>query len=104
MDAATAIRRVRRRRGLSLRELARRAGTSHSTLSAYEGARVVPSVATLNRVLRAAGYSAGLELIPEPGGPDPEARGRELVEVLELAEEFPARHAPEIEYPRFEAP
>lgn len=46
--------------GLSLAELAKRAGTSAATLHAYEHGRVQPRIDTLQRVLRAAG--AGLEL------------------------------------------
>ena len=103
MQAAILIRRARARAGLSLRELARRAGTSHSTLSAYETGRKVPSVETLDRVIRAAGFHADVELEHEVGGADREARGRELVEVLELAALFPARHAATLDFPRFGA-
>src|SRR6185436_5861983 len=101
MDAAATLRAARRRAGLSLRELARRAGTSHSTLSAYETGRKVPTVETLDRIVRAAGFVAGVDLEPDVGGPDRGARGRELVEVLELAALFPARHAATLDFPRF---
>jgi transcriptional regulator with XRE-family HTH domain len=84
-----------------LRALADRASTSHSTLAAYEAGRKVPSIDTLARVVRAAGFDLGVELTPAVGGPDAKARGRELVEVLELAELFPARHARHLEYPPF---
>lgn len=98
MDAELLIRRARKRAGLTLRELARRAGTSHSTLAAYEHGRVVPTVDTLDRVLRAAGFAADVELAPRVTDPpgDRAARGRELIEALELAAMFPARHAPSI--------
>lgn len=101
MNAAAALRRARSGAGLSLRELARRAGTSHATLVAYEAGRKAPSVETFDRVMRAAGYVVNLELTPVVGGPDPAERGRELVEVLELAARFPARHSQTLEYPRF---
>jgi transcriptional regulator with XRE-family HTH domain len=101
MKASSLVHRVRARSGLSLRELARRAGTSHSTLSAYETGRKVPSVETLDRIVRAAGFVADVDLEPDVGGPDRGARGRELVEVLELAAMFPARHARTLEVPRF---
>ena len=101
MDAALTLRRTRRRSGLSLRALAERAGTSHSTLSAYESGRKVPTVETLDRIVRAAGFELGVELTPAVGGADRAARGRELVEVLELAAQFPARHAPELDFPAF---
>jgi transcriptional regulator with XRE-family HTH domain len=58
MEAATVLRRARRRSRLTLRELAGRAGTSHATLSAYEAGRKVPTVATLDRIVRAAGSSS----------------------------------------------
>jgi len=103
VNASSLIHQVRSRAGLSLRELARRAGTSHSTLSAYEKGRKVPTVETLDRIVRAAGFVAGVELEPDVGGPDRSARGRELVEVLELAAMFPARHAATLEFPRFGA-
>jgi len=91
VDAATILRDARRRSGLSLRVLARRAGTSHSTLAAYESGRVTPTVDTLDRIVRAAGFTIASGLTP---GVAPEAdRAEELLAVLELAEQFPARHA-----------
>jgi transcriptional regulator with XRE-family HTH domain len=45
---------ARERAGLSRAELARRAGTSRPTLSAYEHGRVSPSLQTLERILAAA--------------------------------------------------
>jgi len=104
MNAATILRSTRHRAGLSLRALARRAGTSHATLAAYEAGRKVPSVQTLDRIVRSAGFELEIGVGPAVGGPDPAARGRELVEVLELAELFPARHAATLEYPIFGAP
>lgn len=101
MQATHALRSARHRAGLSLRALAGRAGTSHSTLAAYESGRKTPSVDTLDRVLRAAGYELRAELSPAVGGPDAAARGRELVEVLDLAARFPARHSPTLTFPRF---
>ncbi len=101
MNAAVTLRTARRRAGLSLRSLAARAETSHSTLAAYEQGRKVPTVETLDRIVRAAGYELEVGLTPGVGGPDRTARGRELVEVLELAAQFPARHAPGLTFPRF---
>ena len=95
------LRRARRRSGLSLRGLAARADTSHSTLSAYEAGRKVPTVETFDRIVRAAGYDLEIGLTPRVGGGDQTARGRELVEVLELAAQFPARHTATLEFPRF---
>jgi transcriptional regulator with XRE-family HTH domain len=103
MDAADILRRARARSGLSLRALAERSATSHATLSAYEAGRVVPRVDTLQRILRAAGYSADVVLRRRPDATpgEREAKGRELVQVLDLAGHFPARHAPTLEFPPF---
>lgn len=77
-----------------MRRFARLAGTSHATLSAYESGAKVPTVATLARIVRSAGFALDLELSPVAGGPDRAARGRELAAVLDLADLFPARHEP----------
>jgi transcriptional regulator with XRE-family HTH domain len=103
MGAAAILRTPRRRAGLTLRQLAARAGTSHATLAAYEAGRKAPTVDTFERVLRAAGYEMTSELQPVVGGRDPAARGRELVEVLDLAARFPARHDRALRFPRFGA-
>ena len=42
-----------------------------------------------------------VELRPRVGGPDPGDRGRELVEVLDLAAQFPARHEQHLRAPVF---
>lgn len=92
---------ARQRAGLTLRELGARAGTSHSTLAAYGTGRVVPSVDTMERIVRAAGFSIDARLerrVREANGLD---RGEELVEVLNLAEQFPARHTETLQAPVF---
>jgi transcriptional regulator with XRE-family HTH domain len=101
MDADQLLRVARRRAGLSLRELALRAGTSHATLAAYEAGRKRPGADTLDRVLAAAGVERTAELRPAVGGADRSARGRELIDALELAAMFPARHDPELAAPVF---
>lgn len=93
------MRTARRRAGLSLRELAARAGTSHSALAAYESGRVVPRTDTFTRILTAAGFDVSVSLTPRIA--DDHERGRELIDALDLAEHFPARHSPTIEYPVF---
>ena len=93
MEASNLLRTARERAGLSQRELAKRAGTSHSTLSAYERGRIVPSVDTLDRLLRSAGFESEVRLerrVREFDGLD---RGEELVRALELAAQFPRRAA-----------
>jgi transcriptional regulator with XRE-family HTH domain len=101
MITPTILRRARHRAGLSQRELARRAGTSHATISAYEAGAKVPSVETLARLVRAAGFVLQVDLARRITEPDRTARGRELVEVLELAALFPARHDPDLRAPIF---
>ncbi len=101
MQAALILRQARYQGGFSLRTLASRAETSHSALAAYESGRKVPSVETLERIVRAAGYDLGIEFTPRVGGADPAARGRELAEVLDLAELFPARHSETLAFPPF---
>ncbi|MGI9328800.1 MAG: helix-turn-helix domain-containing protein [Pseudomonadales bacterium] len=98
---AATLRRARRQRGLSLRALAERAATSHATLAAYERGRKSPGAATLLRVLEACGYGIDIELSPRIRSRDGLARGKELQQVLELAEQFPARVSRTLNAPRF---
>lgn len=56
MRDATIIATARRRSGLSQRELARRAGTSQPTLSAYEHGAKSPTLAVLDRLIRVSGH------------------------------------------------
>lgn len=103
MRIGIALRRAREHAGLSQQELARRAGTSQATISAYENGAKEPSLRTLDRVLAA----AGARLAVEPGAPgwhrDPDEAGRRFVEVLELAEALPARRRGTLRYPRLPA-
>lgn len=103
MRVGTVLRRARQRAGLSQEELARRAGTSQATISAYENGAKEPSLRTLDRVLAA----AGARLTLAPGAPgwlrDPEVAGRRFSEVLALAEALPARRRGELRYPRLPA-
>jgi transcriptional regulator with XRE-family HTH domain len=62
MDAGSLLRKVREASGLSQEELARRAGTSRPTLSAYEHGRKSPSADTLGRLVTAAGFD--LDVVP----------------------------------------
>jgi transcriptional regulator with XRE-family HTH domain len=105
MDTANALRTARHDRHLTVTSLAELAGTSQPTLTAYEQGRVTPGVATLDRILHAAGYAADIRLTArQRHGPTPEVtRGDELIAVLELAAEFPASHAPTLAYPVFGA-
>ena len=102
MEAHLALLVARQRSGLTLRELGKRAHTSHATVSAYEHQRTEPSVATTNRVVRAAGFRVESTLVAA-GPENDDLRAAELIEALELAASFPARHAPKLRCPRFAA-
>ena len=62
--AGNLIRLARNDARLSQRELARRAGTSQATLSAYEAGRKAPSLDTLARIVRAAGQDLRIQVVP----------------------------------------
>ena len=62
MEPGELLERVRGSAGLTQEELARRAGTSRPTLSAYEHGRKSPTVATFARLLSEAGW----ELAAQP--------------------------------------
>lgn len=105
MDAASEVRAARVGAGLSQRELARRAGTSQATLSAYEAGRKQPSVATLQRLLSVTG--AELVVRDTPGRrtrAELEQAGRHLTEVLALAEALPFHRPGRLRYPRLTRP
>ena len=92
MDAARLLRTVRARSGLTLRELAARAGTSGSTLSAYESGRVTPRVDTLTRIIEAAGWRLAPDVAAPPARDSRRApAGEELRQVLILADVLPQR-------------
>ena len=92
MRAHRVLREARRRAGLTQRLLAQRAGTSHSTLAAYESGAKVPSTETLDRIVRAAGFELRAELIPLDPFEDRVAHSERVIEVLELAQELPTEH------------
>lgn len=63
--SSSLLERVRRDVGLSQEEMAERAGTSRTTLSAYERGRKSPTLATMSRLLRTAGYELNAEPLLE---------------------------------------
>lgn len=107
MDAAELLRTVRARRGLTQVQLAHRAGTSQSVISAYEHGHRDPSVSTLRRLIEAGGERLVLSSSPPLTPPmtqfGDEAHGRRIVELLALADAIPTRrrsthlNAPRIE-------
>ena len=56
---------------------------------------------TFLRILEACGFATDFELSPRIRERDGMDRGRELEAVLELAAQFPARHARTMRYPLF---
>jgi len=103
IGTAGRLREARRLAGLSQSELARRAGTSQATISSYESGDKQPSVATLSRLLAAAGARLTVEHGRRPvvvPSPDEHARAaRTLSEVLSLAASLPVRHERGLRYP-----
>jgi len=89
------LRHVRRRRGLTQAELARRAGTSQPVISAYEHGRRDPTFRTLERLVGAGGerlqIGAGVVADRPPPARDVDERARRLIDVLLLADAIPAR-------------
>lgn len=62
--AGDLIRLARRERGLSQRELARKAATSQAAIAAYESGRRSPSLETLARIVRSAGLDLRIRVEP----------------------------------------
>jgi predicted nucleotidyltransferase/DNA-binding XRE family transcriptional regulator len=91
------IRRVRLLAGLSQAELARRAGTSQPAVARYEGDLSSPAVATLERLLRAAGAELVLSVEPAPASDLSSSRAaalrRHRGEVRRLLRTIGARNA-----------
>jgi transcriptional regulator with XRE-family HTH domain len=104
VDVARNLREARRRARLTQAGLARAAGTSQATISAYEKGRKQPSIATLTRLLAATG--SRLEVEPgharliEPSANQLQTAGRQLIDVLALAEALPSRPERELRFPR----
>jgi transcriptional regulator with XRE-family HTH domain len=71
VSGAELLARVRRGAGLSQDELARRAGTSRTAVSAYEHGRKSPALDTVDRLVSAAGYELDarprVEFVGVPG-------------------------------------
>lgn len=85
MDPAETVREARRRIGLPLRAMAVRVGIEPSTLESYESGAEVPDPGMLDWIVTCADFD----------------RGEELAALLELAEQFPVRFSPTLEYPVF---
>lgn len=108
MSPAAVLQDARERAGLTQAELARRAGTSQATLSAYENGHKQPSIDTLDRLLAATGSRltvvTGRRPIVRPSRAQISAVARSLSQVLDLAAALPTRHEPELRFPRLPTP
>jgi len=61
---------ARERAGLTQLALARRAGTSQPAVARLEGGQGNPGIATVRRLLHAAGFDLRLDLVPRAAPPD----------------------------------
>jgi transcriptional regulator with XRE-family HTH domain len=104
MSPSIQLRAARERIGMTQVELARRAGTSQATISAYEGGHKLPTVDTLARLLAATGsrlvVESGRQPVVLPSRAQLARSARELGDVLGLAAALPVRHEPELRFPR----
>ena len=95
MEPGALIQAVRRRRGLTQADLARRAGTSQPVISAYERGRRDPTFGTLRRLIEAGGEVLVVDAEQGRTDLDPPAdlqeHARRLLDVLSLADAIPAR-------------
>lgn len=84
MDISRLVSSARQQAGLTQQELADRAGTSQPAVARLEGGGGSPSLATVERLLGAAGFDLRIELIPRPTRDDPviEAYKREVDRTL----------------------
>ena len=100
MDAGSLISFHRRRAGLSQRELAARAGTSAAAVCLYERGDRDPGTTTLARLVAATGATLALDAVTS-SSVDVAANGRALVELLDLIDRLPQRHASHLTAPPF---
>ena len=89
MEIGAVLREARERAGLSARELARRAGTSHATLLAYESGRIDPGTKVAERILNAAGFHLRVMLNANVLTASRRPAGDELADIHDLAEHHP---------------
>ena len=83
MPIGTQIRKLRKQKGLSLADLARRCGTSAPTLHRYEGGWDRFEVATLRRIAAALGTRLDVRMVPLAAQKEPRAKKPgDLVDLL----------------------
>ena len=95
------LKQLRIKSGLGLREAARLAETSHATFSAYENNKKNPTIDTYFRLLTTCNFSIEVHLLPRIRYKNGLKRGDELIEALNLAEQFPAKHTKNLSFPKF---
>jgi transcriptional regulator with XRE-family HTH domain len=98
MAGADLLGQVRRAAGLSQDELARRAGTSRTAVSAYEHGRKSPSLDTVDRLVAGAGYELDAHPRIEFVG-FPDRRGREFLVPTRLPQLPPRQALATVELP-----
>jgi len=76
MTASMLIERARRSAGLTQAELAARAGTSQAAVARYERGNDVPTIPTLERLLRGCGQELRLASSRHPSRPPSSVRGQ----------------------------
>jgi transcriptional regulator with XRE-family HTH domain len=82
-DIAELLTSARESAGLTQAELARRAGTSQSAIARLERGQVSPSLETVRRLARAAGFEVRVSLVPRTDGdPVVEAYKRDVDRTL----------------------
>ena len=100
-DLKNLLENARKMTGLGLREAARLGGTSHATLLAYEHGDKAPGIDTLTRLLRSQGIELEVRLHKRIRSMNGLERGEELIQVLELAEQFPTKRSKTLHAPAF---
>ena len=100
-DLKNLLENARKLAGLGLREAARLGGTSHATLLAYEHGDKAPGIDTLTRLLHSQGIELEVRLHKRIRSMNGLERGEELIQVLELAEQFPTKRLKTLQMPAF---
>jgi transcriptional regulator with XRE-family HTH domain len=75
-------------------------GTSASTLSAYESGRSVPSVRTLERLVRSAGFELQVSLQLALAEPD-HRRSETIERLFHFTDQLPRRQRGLLQFPKF---
>jgi transcriptional regulator with XRE-family HTH domain len=101
MNAAVLIKTAREKSGLSKRELARRAGTSPAAIVKYESGQTSPTVDTLNRILKVAGWEVEAHLASVLN--ELVERGEMMADLLSIVDLVEIRPADlYLKFPRFQ--